>query len=35
MCIGPKVRLVPMTISQKFHLPNFSLSMRPKILGHQ
>ena len=27
MCIGPKVRFMPMTISQKFHLPSFSLSM--------
>ncbi len=35
MCIGPNVRLMPITISQKFHLPSLSLSMRPKIFGHQ
>ena len=35
MCIGPNVRFTPTTISQKFHLPSVSLSMRPQILGHQ
>ena len=35
MCIGPKVRFMPITISQKFHLPSFSESMRPKNFGHQ
>jgi hypothetical protein len=35
MCIGPKVPFIPITINQKFHLPSFSLSIRPKIFGHQ
>ena len=35
MCIGPNVRFMPMIISQKFHLPSRSLSIRPKIFGHQ
>ena len=35
MCIGPKVRLKPMSISQKCHLPSVSFSMWPKTFGHQ
>ena len=35
MCIGPKVRLKPMNISQKWTLPSFSSRKWPKILGHQ
>ena len=35
MCIGPKVMLKPMIISQKFHLPSFSLRRWPNTLGHQ
>ena len=35
MCIGKNVRLNPMSITQKFHLPSVSLSMRPKTFGHQ
>ncbi len=35
MCIGPNVRFIPMTISQKFHLPSFSLSILSKTFGHQ
>ncbi len=35
MCIGPKVRFMPTTISQKFHRPIRSLSRRPKTFGHQ
>ena len=35
MCIGKNVRLNPMSINQKFHLPSVSLSIRPKIFGHQ
>ena len=35
MCMGPNVRFIPTTIVQKFHLPSFSDSMRPKTFGHQ
>ncbi len=35
MCIGPNVRFMPTIITQKFHLPIFSLSILPKIFGHQ
>ena len=35
MCIGPNVRFMPMHISQKFHHPSRSLSILPKIFGHQ
>ena len=35
MCIGPKVMLNPMNISQKLHLPSVSLSLYPKTFGHQ
>ena len=35
MCIGPNVRFMPMTISQKFHLPSFSLRHLPNTFGHQ
>uniref|UniRef100_A0A6J7PZB9 Unannotated protein n=1 Tax=freshwater metagenome TaxID=449393 RepID=A0A6J7PZB9_9ZZZZ len=35
ICIGPKVRFMPMTISQKFALPQRSFRSRPKTFGHQ
>ena len=35
MCMGPNVRLKPMNVSQKCHLPSVSFSMRPKIFGNQ
>ena len=35
MCIGPNVMFMPMIMSQKFHLPIVSLSILPKIFGHQ
>ncbi len=35
MCIGKKVRLKPINISQKCSLPSPSSSIRPNILGHQ
>src|SRR4029078_1537119 len=35
MCIGKKVRLKPMSISQKFHLPRRSSSILPNAFGHQ
>ena len=34
-CIGKKVILNPMKVSQKWSLPRVSPSMRPVILGHQ
>ena len=33
--MGKNVRLKPISMVQKFHLPMRSLSIRPKILGHQ
>ena len=35
MCIGPNVMFMPITISQKFHLPSFSLRHLAKTFGHQ
>ena len=35
MCIGPKVMLKPISISQKFTLPQVSESIRPNTFGHQ
>ena len=35
MCIGPKVRLKPMSVSQKCHLPTLSLRIQPNTFGHQ
>ena len=35
MCIGPKARLKPMSISQKWILPNFSSRSFPVASGHQ
>ena len=35
MCCGMKVTLKPTNISQKFHLPRRSSSIRPNIFGHQ
>ena len=35
MCIGPNVRFMPITISQKFHLPSFSERHLPNTFGHQ
>ena len=34
-CIGMKVRLNPISISQKCTLPMLSLSIFPNILGNQ
>ena len=35
MCMGKKVRLKPMSISQKCQAPSVSLYSRPLILGNQ
>jgi hypothetical protein len=35
MCMGKNVRLKPMNVSQKLHLPQPTVSIRPVIFGSQ
>src|SRR4051812_5495319 len=35
MCIGKNVRLKPIMVSQKCHLPSVSLGIRPVTFGNQ
>ena len=35
VCMGKKVRLKKINMSQKFTMPSFSLIMRPNIFGNQ
>jgi hypothetical protein len=35
MCMGKKVTLKPMNVSQKLHWPSRSSSIRPVIFGSQ